>query len=459
MTSATLLESVANQATEIRVALDALALVAVGVLALLMQAGFAVLDAGLVRSKNVAHTTALVLLATAAGLLGFWSVGFGIQNGFRGFLFSPPSASGSALLFVAMAALATISATIPAGAMAERSRLVPGVLLSFVVAGVIFPMYASWVWTNGWLAKLPWGHGVVDCAGSSVVHMTGGGIAIVASKLLGPRLGKFTLRGDVRPILAHNMPMVVLGTLLLSAAWLGLATASAAHNAASLAGTMAVHTLIASAGGALLAFAHTRFRFGKPDLSMTCNGLFAGLVAISAAGPFVSSISSFIIGSIGALFALEGGLLLERRLRLDDPAGAVAVHGIGGIWGLLAVGIFADGRAGDGWNGVSGPIKGLLAGNGGQLLASAVGVVANVAWVVPIAALALWLIGRVAGGHRVAADDEVAGLDVPELGMAGYVSEAAHGGAARGGDAGHRGHGGGHGESSRPEKPFPATAR
>ena len=437
MTSTPTLETIVGQAAAIRAAVNAFGLVAVGLLALLLQAGFTVLDAGLVRSKNVAHTTAMVLLASCGGLLGFWSLGFGIQNGFTGFLFNPSAIGGGlAIAFLARAGLSTVSATIPVGAMAERSRLALTILLSFIVAAVIFPVYARWVWANGWLAKLPLGHGVVDCGGSAVVHMTGGTIALVATKLLGPRLGKYTLRGDVRPIPAHSMPMVVLGTLLLSAGWFGLATTSAAHSGEGLAATMAIHTLLAAAAGALLAFAHTRFRFGKPDLSMICNGFLAGLVAISASGPFVSSGSAVVIGALASLIALEGALLIERRLRVDDPAGAVAVHGIAGAWGLLAVGIFADGRAGDGWNGVAGPVKGLLAGSGSQLLASLVGILANAAWVVPTAALALWLAGRLVGS-RVVADDEVAGLDVPELGMTGYVSETVHAGATRGGDLGH----------------------
>jgi Amt family ammonium transporter len=199
---------------------------------------------------------------------------------------------------------------------------------------------------------------------------------------------------------------------------------------------LAVNALLASAAGALWAFAHTRLRFGKPDLSMICNGLLAGLVAISAAGGFVGGGSAIVIGAGASLLTLEGALFIERRLRIDDPVGAGAVHGISGAWGLLAVGIFANGRAGDGWNGFAGPVRGLLAGSGGQLLASVIGIAANVLWVVPSSAVVLWIIGRLVSG-RVVADDEVAGLDVPELGMTGYVSEAVHAGATRGGDLGH----------------------
>jgi len=360
-----------------------------------------------------------------------------LQNGYRGFLFSP-STVGTALVvaFLSRASLSAVSATIPMGAMAERSRLGLTVLLSFIGSAAIFPIYSQWVWSGGWLSKLHLGHGVVDCAGAAVVHMTGGTIALVSAKMLGPRLGKYSLRGEVRPIPAHSMPMVVLGTLLLAGGWFGLATASGARGNDNLAAALAVNLLLASAAGAMWAFIHTRFRFGKPDLSMICNGFLAGLVSISAAGPFVASGSAVVIGASASLLTLEGALFLERRLRIDDPAGAAAVHCVAGAWGLLAVGIFADGRAGDGWNGVAGPVEGLFAGSGSQLLASVLGIAANVAWVVPTSALALWIIDRLIGSRSVA-DDEIAGLDVPELGMTGYVSEAVHPGATRGGDLGH----------------------
>jgi Amt family ammonium transporter len=437
MTQTTLLEPTVGQAVAIGAAIDVLRLVALGLLALIAQAGFVVLDAGLVRSKNVAHTTAMVLLALCASLLGFWSLGFGLQNGYRGFFFSTSTVGVTLVVaFLARASLSTISAAIPAGAVAERSRLALIVLLSFVGAALIFPMYAQWVWAGGWLSRLRLGHGVVDGAGGGVVHMTGGMVALVAAKMIGPRLGKYNLRGDVRPIPAHSVPLVVLGSLLLSAGWLGLAATFCAHNADGMVAALVVNMLLAAAMGALWAFAHTRFRFGKPDLSMICNGFLAGLVASSAAGPFVGSASALVIGASASLLTLEGALFIERRLHIDDPAGAAAVHGIAGAWGLLAVGLFADGRGGDGWNGVAGPVKGLLAGSGGQLLASLIGIAANVAWVVPTSAVALWLIGRLVGS-RVLADDEVAGLDVPELGMTGYVSEATQAGVTRGGDLGY----------------------
>jgi Amt family ammonium transporter len=266
--------------------------------------------------------------------------------------------------------------------------------------------------------------------------MTGGVIALVAAKTLGPRLGKYTLRGDVRPIPAHNMAMVVLGTLLFAAGWFGLACGSALMGVDRRVALMGMNVMLASSAGGLAAFVHTRMRFGKPDLSMTCNGLLAALVAISAPGALVGSVSAVVIGAVASFLAIEGALFIERKLRIDDPVGAAAVHGLGGAWGLLAVGLFANGRAGDGLNGVAGPVRGLLAGGGGQLAASIIGIVANILWVVPATVVTLWIAGRVTG-NRATADDEIAGLDVPELGMTGYVSEAVHAGATRGGDTSH----------------------
>lgn len=437
MTQTMVLEPLAGQAATLGATFDVVRMVALGLLVLIAQAGFSVLDAGLVRSKNVAHTTAMVLLASCASLLGSWSLGFGLQNGYSGFFFSSSTVSLALVVaFLSRAGLSSVSAAIPAGAVAERSRLAMTVLLSFLSAALIFPVYAQWVWSGGWLSRLQLGHGVVDCAGSGVVHMTGGMVALVSAKMLGPRIGKYSLHGDVRPIPAHSIPLVVLGTFLLSAGWLGLAATFCAHHGDRLVAALVVNTLLASSAGALWAFAHTRFRFGKPDLSMICNGFLAGLVAISAAGPFVAGASALVIGATASLLTLEGALFIERRLHIDDPAGAAAVHGIAGAWGLMAVGIFADGHGGDGWNGFVGPVKGLLAGSVGQLLASVIGVAANVVWVIPTSALALWLIGRLVGS-RALADDEVAGLDVPELGMTGYVSEAAQAGSARGADLGH----------------------
>jgi Amt family ammonium transporter len=460
------LDGLARHIVDERTALALVWMLTAGFLAVLIQAGFAMIDTGLVRAKNAAHTAATVFLAYVASVLGFWAVGFGLQMGgslgsllpheltitlagrsfglmgLSGFFASPALLTSTvAGMFVLRAVFASMATTIPAGATGERWKLAAFVMFSLSIAAFIYPIYAHWVWGGGWLSalgkNLGLGHGQVDVAGSSVVHMTGGVIALVAAKSLGPRLGKYTPRGDVRPIPAHNMPMVVFGTLILAFGWFGL-TAGSAAAADQLVAVVAMNTILASAAGGLSAYLHTRLRFGKPDVSMMCNGLLAGIVGIGAACAFVGPGSSVLIGALASVLAIEGALFIERKLRIDDPVGAGAVHGVGGAWGVLAVGLFADGRGGDGLNGVAGPVRGLVVGSGGQLLASLIGIVANLLWVIPMSVLALGCIGRLVG-KRVGTDDEIAGLDVPELGMTGYVNEAIYASAARGSDAGRGG--------------------
>jgi ammonium transporter, Amt family len=468
----TTLEGLAHHAVDAHGAVNVMWALVTGFFAVLMQGGFAFLDTGLVRSKNVSHSMAMGVLAYCVSIVGYWAVGFALQGGAvgnglftsadeqslallggRGFFLSPTSVTSSlAAAFILRAASASVVATIPTGAGAERWKLSSLVAFSLVVSALIYPMFAHWVWGGGWLALLGRnrgiGHGVVDAGGGAVIHMTGGVVALVAAKVLGPRVGKYSLRGDVRPIPAHNMPMVVFGTFILAAGWFGLVTGSAWSGMDNRVALVALNTMLAGAAGGAWAFFHTRMRFGKPDLSMMCNGLLSGLVAISAGGAFVASTSAVLIGAMASLLTVEGALLIERKLRIDDPAGAAAVHGVGGAWGLLAVGIFANGRSGDGWNGVVGPVRGLVDGSSGQLLASVIGIVANIVWVAPIAALALLVIGRLIG-NRATVDDEIGGLDVPELGMTGYVSEAVHSTGTRSSDLGHGRMSGGQGASAR----------
>ena len=443
MESHTLATAVAAS-TDLRAAVEALALLLAGILALMVQAGFALFGSGMVRAKNAAHGVAMVLVAYCAGVLGFWAFGFGVQMRLPAlFASSALGSSAVAALFVSRAALASVAVGISSGALAERWKLRSLVFFTFLVGALVYPVYARWVWGPGWLAALGirfgLGHGVVDCAGASVMHMTGGVIGLVAAKMLGPRLGKYSPSGAVRPIPGHNMPMVVLGTFLLAAGLTALAVGWAAAggpDGAGSAGTMAANLMLASVAGGMAAFVHTRIRFGKPDLSMMCNGLLAGIVATSASGIFVGGLAAVVIGAVGSLLAIEGALFIERRLRIDDPVGAGAVHGLGGAWGLLSVGLFADGRAGDGLNGVAGPVRGLFFGGSGQLVAELVGMVANLVWAALATTVLLWLIGRLVG-NRAVAEDEIAGLDVPELGMTGYVNEGVHATLTRSSDLGH----------------------
>jgi Amt family ammonium transporter len=427
-------------------------------LVMFMQAGFALVESGLTRAKNVAHTMAMNFLVYSIGILGYWAVGFGLQMGGVGPLttlggdvslarefslvidgkahglfgmtgfFLPPqifTPAVAAVFFFQMVFMDT-AATIPTGALAERWKFSSFVLFSFVVSTIIYPVYANWVWGGGWLSSLGrnfgLGHGHVDFAGSSVVHLTGGMLALVGAQTLGARHGKFGADGSVRAIPGHSAPMTVLGTFVLAFGWFGFNAGSTLAGTDSRLAVVAVNTMLASAGGAFAACLYTWRRFGKPDLSMMCNGMLAGLVAITAPCAFVSSASAVIIGAVGGVLVVVATLYVEHQLRIDDPVGAISVHGVNGLWGLLAVGLFADGSYGDGLNGVRGNVRGLLYGDASQLMAELVGIAANVLYVGTVALAAFKIIGRLVG-NRVALLDEQMGLDVAELGLEGYPAQ------------------------------------
>ncbi len=428
-------------------------------LVMFMQAGFAMVETGLVRAKNVAHTMAMNFLVYSIGILGYWAVGFGLQMGGVGALaslggdttlnaefvveiagksfglfgmkgfFLPPHVLTSAVaaLFIFQMVFMDTTATIPTGALAERWKFSSFVAFSLMVSTLIYPLYGNWVWGGGFLASLGsnfgLGHGHVDFAGSSVVHLTGGVMALVAAKMVGPRIGKFGADGKPRPIPGHNLPMVVTGTFVLAFGWFGFNAGSTLSGSDTRTAIVAVNTMLASAGGAFAAYLYTRYRFGLPDVSMMCNGMLAGLVAITAPCAFVGSTTSVLIGAIAGVLVVESALFVERRLGIDDPVGAISVHGVNGTFGVLAVGLFADGTYGHGLNGVEGPVRGLFFGDAGQLAANAIGIAVNLLWVAPMTALTLFVIGKTLG-NRPTAEEELVGLDVPELGMPGYAGES-----------------------------------
>lgn len=426
-------------------------------LVMFMQAGFALVETGLTRAKNVAHTMGMNFLVYAIGILGFWSVGFAFQMGgvgelaslggdatlsselsitvagkvygllgTKGFFLSGATFTPAvAALFLFQMVFMDTTATIPTGSMAERWKMSSFVLFSLVVATVIYPIYANWTWGGGWLSTLGknhgLGHGHVDFAGSSVVHLTGGVLAFVGAKVLGPRKGKYGEDGSVRALPGHNVPMVVVGTFVLAFGWFGFNAGSTLAGTDARIAIVATNTMLASAAGALAATVVVWRKFGKPDVTMMCNGMLAGLVAITAPCAFVSAPAAMLIGAIGGVLVVVACLFVEHRLKIDDPVGAIAVHGVNGAWGVLAVGIFSNGTYGDGLNGVEGPVRGILHGDKGQLAASCLAILADVIWVAPLAALALLAIGKTVG-NRVAEEDEVLGLDVPEMGVVGYAA-------------------------------------
>ncbi len=429
-----------------------------GFLVMLMQAGFALVETGLVRAKNVAHTMSMNFLVYSIGILGFWAVGFALQMGgvgamatfggdatlakeftltiagkehglfgMSGFFLSPAVfTSAVAAMFLFQMVFMDTTATIPTGALAERWKFTSFVIFSFVISALIYPIYANWTWGGGWLATLGknfgLGHGHVDFAGSSVVHMTGGVMALVAAKMIGPRIGKYGPDGKPRAIPAHNIPMAILGTFILAFGWFGFNAGSTLAGMDTRIAVIAVNTMLASASGAFAAYLYTKFKFGKPDPTWLCNGMLAGLVAITAPCAFVTAPSAILIGAIAGVLVIWAAMFIEGVLKIDDPVGAAAVHGVNGAWGILAVGLLADGRYGDGWNGVPGPVKGLFYGDASQLAASFIGIFANVLWAGGIAFVALKVIGAVVG-NRVSAEDEIGGLDVPEMGVEGYAGE------------------------------------
>jgi Amt family ammonium transporter len=452
------LAGVIDQVSQTQTALNVVWTVLAACLVMFMQAGFAMVETGFSRSKNVAHTMAMNFLVYSVGVLAYWLIGFGLQMGGVGTVASlglssglnheftvrigghahglfglsgfctPPSimTAGLAALFMFQLVFMDTTATIPTGALAERWKFSAFMAFSFLVAAVIYPVYANWVWGGGFLSTLGrnfgLGHGHVDFAGSSVVHMTGGVIAFVGASFLGPRFGKFNGKGEPQAIPAHNIPMVVTGTFILAFGWFGFNAGSTLSGMDSHLAVVAMNTMLASASGAVAGALWSWQRFGKPDVTMMCNGMLAGLVAITAPCAFVPAWSALLIGGIAGFLVIESTLFVERRLMIDDPVGAISVHGVCGAFGVLALGVFADGSYGDGLNGVAGGVRGLLYGEPGQLIAQLVGIGTNMTWVASAAAISFVLVDRVIG-HRPRLEDELRGLDLTEMGMEGYYNE------------------------------------
>jgi Amt family ammonium transporter len=429
-----------------------------GFLVMFMQAGFALVETGLTRAKNVAHTMGMNYLVYSIGILGFWAFGFALQMGgmgpmstfgndptlssemviniggkafgifgMHGFFLSPAVYTAPvAALFLFQMVFMDTAATIPTGAMAERWKFTSFVIFSFILSTIMYPIYANWVWGGGWLSQLGvnfgLGHGHVDFAGSSVVHMVGGVAAFVGAKMMGPRIGKYDANGKARPIPGHNIPMAVLGTFILAFGWFGFNPGSTLSGTDTHIAVIAVNTMLASASGAFGAYLYLKLRFDTPDVSMLCNGMLAGMVAITAPCAFVTAPAAIFIGLIAGVLVIVSAMFIENVLKIDDPVGASSVHGTCGAWGILSLGLFADGRYGDGWNGVPGKVRGLFYGDPAQFGAECIGLVANVLWVGAITWVALTITGALVG-NRVSAETEMIGLDVPEMGMEGYSTE------------------------------------
>jgi Amt family ammonium transporter len=452
---------VAKSVADTQVGLNMVWTILAGALVMFMQAGFALVETGLTRAKNMAHTMGMNFFVYAIGILGFYFVGFGLQMGgmgpmgtfggeemlkasaeftvnlfgkdfglfgTSGFMLPPSMFTPAvATMFFFQMVFMDTTCTIPTGALAERWKITHFVLFSFVIATIIYPVYGNWVWGGGWLSTLGanfgLGHGHVDFAGSSVVHMTGGVIAIVTSRILGPRIGKYTSDGRINPIPPHNVAYVMTGTFILAFGWFGFNAGSTLAGTDGQLAIVAVNTMLASASGAFAAYLFTTWKFGKPDPSWLANGMLAGLVAITAPCAFVDSWAALLIGAIAGVLVVVAAVFIDSKLRIDDPVGAIAVHGVNGAFGVLSVGLFANGKYGDGLNGVKGTVAGLFYGNAGQLYAQVIGVLANIVYVGALAGISFWLLGKVVK-MRPSAEEEVAGLDVPEMGVYGYNTES-----------------------------------
>jgi Amt family ammonium transporter len=414
-------------------------------LILIMQAGFGLFATGLCRAKNAAHTMAMHLLAFGITILGFFAVGFALMGDGTAtmlaghwrfhhatgyFLFSEAGRPNSLALFVLLAGYAGVTAAIPTGALAERWTLKSFFAFTFIIGAVIFPYFGCWMWGLGWLAQLGikahLAHGAIDYAGSCVVHVMGGTLALITTWYIRPRIGKYDENGNPRPILAHHAPMVMLGTMIIAFGWFGFTTGRSFLADDGRAPLIAVNTLLAGSGGAVAAALYMWILYGRPDPTLSCNGLMAGLVSICAGCAFVAPWAALLIGILAGMIAVWGVLLIERR-GLDDPVGASSVHGIAGIWGMLALGLFADGHFGDGYNGVAGAVRGLFYGGGAsQLLCQLIAVGACIVWTLLVGGLAFAILDRILGSNRVNPDVELAGLDIPEMGSPGYPEFISH---------------------------------
>lgn len=474
-----------------------------GFLVMFMQAGFALVETGLCRAKNAAHTMSMNFMIYVLGMLGFWALGFGLMfggywNGPVPIGWQPPLGQGLALLnvehsitlfgkswglfggtgfflnpsvfdtaiftlFLFQMVFMDTTATIPTGSMAERWSFKNFMIYGFWVGALPYALFGNWVWGGGWLAQLGvnagLGHGHVDFAGSSVVHLTGGVIAAVGASIIGARIGKFDKDGNPRAIPGHDLTIVFLGTFILAFGWFGFNPGSTLAGTDHRIAVIAVNTMLAGAAGALVTTLIMWSKFGKPDPSFMCNGLLAGLVAITAPCAFVNASGAVLIGGIAGAIVVFAVFHVERKWKLDDPVGAISVHGFNGAFGTLAVGLFANGSYGAGWGGVHtlfkdgaiqtitndatpetiakfnalladgwadqgvtgvfGPLFGGAYSDWSQLAAQTTGTLTNIVFIGSFAYLWFKLSNKIFP-IRVNREDEIGGLDNPEMGAEAY---------------------------------------
>lgn len=468
-----------EQMSDLTLGLNILWMILGGFLVFFMQAGFALVETGFTRNKNVVHTMMMNMMVFCIGAVGYWLTGFAFQFGavnaaypevaragviagewahspitlgdWTGFLSEPlirfgqhGFLGGSGFLLAGFGANAGLlafflfqmvfmdtAATIPTGSMAERLKFSGFVWMSLWVSMFIYPLIGNWIWGGGWLQNLGrsvgLGNGAVDFAGSGPVHMIGGAIALAGAIVIGPRIGKFNKDGSANTIPGHSISLGILGTIILFFGWFGFNPGSSlgfVGGFRNLAVIAAINTLMAGAAGGIAAMSYA-WLLGptkKPDASMSVNGILAGLVAITAPCAFVDSWAAVVIGLIAGLIVCWATALLDK-LKIDDPVGAVPVHFFNGAWGVLAVGIFANGNPDTAaWNGVESAVTGLLYGGTTQIFAQLAEVVSIFVFAFGLS----YVFFKVLAAFkvlRVSREVELQGLDIPEMGSLGYPKD------------------------------------
>jgi Amt family ammonium transporter len=399
---------------EVVAAFDMIWLTIAAALVFFMQAGFAMVETGLTRAKNAGNIIMKNLMDFSVGAIAYFAIGWGLMYGASvgGFI-------GSDQFFLAGATssvfrdwffqvvFAATAATIVSGAMAERTKYSGYLVYSIFISGLIYPVSGHWIWNGGWLSSM----GFHDFAGSTVVHSVGAWAALVGAIMIGARRGKYVKIGDqvtVKAIQGHNMPLAALGVFILWFGWYGFNAGSTLAGMDTDIAYVATTTTLAASAGAIGAMFTSWIWFGKPDPSMSLNGALAGLVAITAGTWVISPGASILVGLIGGIIVVASVEFIDKVLHVDDPVGAISVHGVVGAWGTLAVGLFGDlEKIGSGLS------------RGGQIGVQLVGIVAVFAWVV-VAAFILFGILKAAKLLRVSEEEEMLGLDISEHGAESY---------------------------------------
>ena len=455
------LPDVANQVGQNKIAANFIWTLVTGFLVMFMQAGFAMVESGLTRVKNANHTYMMNFLVYTCGLFSYWIIGFAIQQGGSAgnsnlgglnsltgehsmtlfghtwglfatagmFLGGHTYDVGVMVLFLFEMVFMDTALTIVTGACAERWKFLAFAVSSIIMGAITYPLYANWAWGGGWLSQLGsnvgLGKGYCDFAGSGVVHAVGGLTALAVTMIIGPRIGKYNRDGSSNPIIGHDVSAVLIGCFILAFGWFGFnpgSTLGASANGNLRIGSIAVNTMLAGCTATMTAILYMwALKGGKPDMSMSGNGLLAGLVAITAPSGFVSTFGAAVIGAVAGVLVCVSCSFIENFMKVDDPVGAISVHGTNGLWGVISVGLFADGTSnyGGSWNGVNGSVTGLFYGDPSQLVAQLVGV-STLIGVVFTLSLLINLGVEFCVGHRVSSETELAGLDIPEMGQLGY---------------------------------------